>query len=207
MKLNSDLSHGKATFKKSICSEYKLTIWVGVSTRLRKGLTTWRKKMKVNTLVLRSLFVLSFLFQSLALASGSYPDGPELTSTPGSLCEIGVKRYPENIIYCERDVDTQLKKEIIRKYDQEFGYHIQTMPRDQFKIDHFIPLSIGGSNSITNLWPQHHSVYEITDPVEHLLGQKIAEAKVKQVEAIKLIREVKMNLSKAPEVIRYLQGL
>ena len=93
MKLNSDLSHGKATFKKSICSEYKLTIWVGVSTRLRKGLTTWRKKMEVKTLVLRSLFVLSFLFQPLALASGSYPDGPELTSTPGSLCEIGVKRF------------------------------------------------------------------------------------------------------------------
>lgn len=163
--------------------------------------------MKIQTVVLRSLFVLSFLFQSLALASGNYPDGPEPKSTPGSLCLKGIKRYPENIIYCERDVATDLKKHIIRMYDQDFGYNIQRMPRDQFKIDHFIPLSIGGSNEVTNLWPQHYSVYEITDPVEHLLGQKIAEAKLKQVEAIKLIREVKTNLSKAPEVIRYLHGL
>lgn len=163
--------------------------------------------MKVSTLVLRSLFVLSFLFQSMAFASGSYPDGPELKSTPGTLCLKGKKRYPENITYCERDVSTDLKKQIIKNYDEQFGYNIQKMPRAEFKIDHFIPLSIGGSNEITNLWPQHHSVYDVTDPVEHLLGQKIAEAKVKQEEAIRLIREVKINLSKAPEVMRYLHGL
>ena len=163
--------------------------------------------MMVKTLVLRSLFVLSFLFQSLVFASGAFPEGPELKETPGTLCLRGVKRYPENITYCERDVTSDLKKQIIRMYDQEFGYNIQRLPRDQFKIDHFIPLSIGGSNSITNLWPQHRSVYEITDPIETLLSEKISSAKIKQVDAIRLVREVKMNLSKAPEVIRYLQGL
>ncbi len=163
--------------------------------------------MMVKTLVLRSLFVLSFLFQSLVMASGSFPEGPELKETPGALCLKGVKRYPENITYCERDVTSDLKKQIIRMYDQEFGYNIQKLPRDQFKIDHFIPLSIGGSNDITNLWPQHRSVYEITDPIETLLFEKISTAKIKQADAIRLVREVKLNLSKAPEVTRYLQGL
>lgn len=163
--------------------------------------------MMVKTLVLRSFFVLSFLFSSLALGSGSFPDGPELKETPGTLCLKGVKRYPENITYCERDVSTDLKKHIIRTYDKEFGYTIQRLPRAQFKIDHFIPLSIGGSNDVTNLWPQHHSVYEITDPIEHLLAEKIAQAKIKQEEAIRLVREVKMNLSKASEIQRYLLSL
>ena len=187
--------------------KYKLTIGVGVSTRHRKGLTTWRVIMKVKALVLRSLFVISFLFQSFALASGSFPDGPELKETPGSLCLSGSKRYPENITYCVRVVTSDLKKQIIRMYDQEFGYSIQKLPRDQFKIDHFIPLSIGGSNSMNNLWPQHRSVYEITDPIEQLLSEKISQAKIKQEEAIKLIKEVKLNLSKAPEIEHYLQSL
>lgn len=163
--------------------------------------------MLLKTSVLRALFVLSFLFQTLAFASSSYPDGPELKTTPGTLCAKGVKRYPENITYCERDVDSQLKKQIIKMYDEKFGYNIRQMPRDQFKIDHFIPLSIGGSNEVTNLWPQHRTVYDVTDPVEHLLGQKISEARIKQEEAVRLIREVKNNLSKAPEVLRYLHSL
>ncbi|OFZ29308.1 MAG: hypothetical protein A2622_07785 [Bdellovibrionales bacterium RIFCSPHIGHO2_01_FULL_40_29] len=163
--------------------------------------------MIVKTLVLRSLFVLSFLFQTLALASSSYPDGPELTKTPGALCEQGTKRYQENITYCERDVPPELKKEIIREYDEEFGFNIRRMPRNDFKIDHFIPLSIGGANSKTNLWPQHKSVYKITDPIEHLVAQKIKESRIKQADAVRVIREVKLNLSKAPEVIRYLESL
>ena len=154
-----------------------------------------------------SFFIIGLLFQSLLLAAGSYPDGPELINTPGTLCEKGAKRYPENITYCERDVSTDLKKQIIRTYDQKFGYNIQKMPRGQFKIDHFIPLSIGGSNNESNLWPQHQSIYESTDPVEHLLGQRISEAKIKQADAIRIIREVKLNLSKVPEALEYLHGL
>lgn len=158
---------------------------------------------------IRSLvLVLAFAFSQFTLAEGKFPLGPVASMTPGELCKDSpVKRYPENIVYCERNVDTQLKNQIIRMYDENFGYSIRQMSRGDFKIDHFIPLSIGGSNSIENLWPQHKSVYNITDDLEQLLFDKIAEGKIKQDDAVRVIREGKLNLEKVPELITYVNGL
>jgi hypothetical protein len=118
-----------------------------------------------------------------------------------------VRRYPENIIYCERNVDTHLKQQIIREYDEKFGYEIRQMNRMDFKIDHYIPLSIGGANNKENLWPQHKSVFEVTDPLEHLLSEKIKIGAITQVEAVRVIKDAKNNLDKVPELIEYVQSL
>lgn len=157
----------------------------------------------------RSLvLVLAFVVSNLAFANGKFPLGPVATMTPGDLCaDSPVRRYPENIVYCERNVDTQLKNQIIKMYDENFGYSIRQMNRGDFKIDHFIPLSIGGSNTIENLWPQHKSVYGVTDDLEQALFDKISQGRIKQAEAIRVIREGKLNLEKVPELINYISGL
>lgn len=158
----------------------------------------------------RSLFlVLTLVFSALtAGANDRFPRGPVESMTPGSLCENSpIRRYPEGIVYCERDVDTQLKREIIKMYDRQFGYSIGQMNRMDFKIDHFIPLSIGGSNDISNLWPQHKSVYEKTDELEFLLSQKIAAGRIKQIEAVRVIREAKTNLDRVPDLTDYVNSL
>ena len=161
------------------------------------------QKSIFSTLVLTALFV-----HSLAMASGSYPDGPELTQTPGKLCETdAVRRYPEKIAYCERNVSSDTKKAIIQIYDQKFGFQISKMNRGEFKIDHFIPLSIGGSNSIENLWPQYRKVYEVTDPIEQELSNKIAAGRIKQADAVRLIKEAKLDLSKADEIMHQIQAM
>lgn len=162
--------------------------------------------------ILRFVFVQAFLstliLSNFALAADKFPMGPNENVTPGALCESSpVKRYPENIVYCERNVDTTLKKQIISMYDEKFGYSIRQMNRGDFKIDHFIPLSIGGSNSIENLWPQHKSVYTVTDELEALLFAKISEGRIKQAEAIRVIREAKNNLPRVPELQHYVSGL
>ena len=158
--------------------------------------------------ILSTFFLISLVFQSFALAAGSYPDGPELTQTPGKLCETSaVTRYPEHISYCVRNVTSDTKNAVIKIYDEKFGFQIRKMNRGDFKIDHFIPLSIGGSNSIENLWPQYKKVYVITDPIEQELSNKISQGRIKQIEAIRLIKEAKLNLSKANEILRYIQGL
>ena len=108
------------------------------------------------------LFTLSF---SAVVSAKDYPTGPEVSITPGKLCDKPESyRYPEQIPYCVRDVSRETKEINIAEYDQKFNYHIANLPRGDFKIDHFIPLCVGGSNDIVNLWPQHKSVYEITDP-------------------------------------------
>lgn len=154
------------------------------------------------------VFVLALISSVLVSASDKFPVGPNTSMTPGSICEDSpVRRYPENIVYCERDVDTNLKKQIIKEYDEQLGFSIRQMSRGDFKIDHFIPLSIGGSNSKSNLWPQHKSVYDITDPLEHELSAKIVEGRIKQADAIRVIREAKLNLGRVPELLDYVHGL
>lgn len=162
----------------------------------------------INKTFLASIVLTLTLSQAQAFNQGDYPVGPELEMTPGVICTTPTeKRYPEQIDYCERNVSSSLKNKIIAKYDQVFGYHIQKMKRGDFKIDHFIPLSIGGANAEGNLWPQHKSVYAITDPIESELSNLITDGKIKQADAIRAIKEVKMDLSKAPAIMKYLKSL
>ncbi len=149
------------------------------------------------------------LFAALgAFANNSFPTGPDPELTPGDVCHHpDTYRYEEKIAYCERDVDTDLKYDIIDTYDQELGFTISNMPRNKFKIDHYIPLCMGGSNERVNLWPQHESVYKITDPLEAKLCEKMSEGKLLQAKAIELIRRAKNNLSEAPAILREVSGM
>lgn len=163
----------------------------------------------VSIKALRSMFVAaSLLISAFALAEERYPVGPNPNMTPGATCENSkTHRYPENIVYCERNVSTADKRAIIKAYDDQLGYSIQQMDRQEFKIDHFIPLSIGGSNSKDNLWPQHRSVFTITDPLETVLFEKISVGAITQADAIRVVREAKLNLDRVPELIDYVESL
>ena len=131
--------------------------------------------------------------------NNSYPIGPDPEKTPGKTCERADEyRYPERIPYCNRNVHPELKAEIIREYDRDLGFVVGRMPRNDFKIDHYIPLCMGGSNSDDNLWPQYKKVYEITDPLEGKLCQLMSNGKMPQQKAISLIKEAKNNLDRAP---------
>lgn len=149
------------------------------------------------------------LFVSTTFATnGKFPLGPDPVLTPGAVCQSSrVTRYPEKIKYCDRNVGSQLKRQIFRDYDRELGYSTHTLNRMAFKIDHFIPLCAGGSNDRNNLWPQHRTVYEITDPMEPLICDKMAQGRLAQAKAIELIRTGKLNLQKVPEIMHYLESL
>ena len=156
--------------------------------------------------IVNLVLVLSFVVQ--AQAAGSFPDGPHPEMTPGALCEnSSTYRYDEHIMYCERSVSSSTKNKIIQAYDEELGYGIRKMPRNDFKIDHFIPLSIGGSNSVLNLWPQHKSVYEYSDPLESQVSDLMVKGRIKQAEAVQVIRDCKLHLERCEELSAYLDTL
>ena len=141
-------------------------------------------------------------------ADGQFPKMPHLDMTPGLLCTTpDAKRYPEQIDYCNRAVDTYTKDDIIRKYDATFGYSIESMNRNDFKIDHLIPLCAGGANDERNLWPQHKSVYAITDPVEPLICAKMQKGTLKQAQAVQLVIFAKTHLDQVPQVLAQLNSL
>lgn len=137
-----------------------------------------------------------------------FPLNPNPDMTPGETCQRpDTYRYPEKIAYCERDVSSSTKYAIIDRYDQEFGYTIGQMNRGDFKIDHYIPLCMGGSNSTKNLWPQHKTVYVKTDSLEQKLCELMAAGKMLQAEAMEKIRFAKNHLDEAAEMDRELDRL
>lgn len=149
------------------------------------------------------LFTSTFAFAYKA----EYPHTPEPGLTPGSLCQRPDQyRYPERIAYCERRVSKKHKEKIFQAYRQA-GYRLNLKIRSNYKIDHFIPLCAGGSNNSNNLWPQHISVFTITDPLETLGCEKLREGRVSQEDLVQLIRSVKLNPNKATHALRFLQSL
>jgi hypothetical protein len=161
--------------------------------------------------VLTLSVTLASLVAFAAGPDGAFPIKPDTELTPGDYCQRPDSyRYNEKIPYCERNVNTGDKNEIVQMYNSRLGYTIKRQNSNgqpDFKIDHLIPLCAGGSNEIRNLWPQHKSVYQITDPMEGLACEKMAAGRLSQKRAVQLIFMGKMDHSKVDEVIRTLQAL
>lgn len=162
---------------------------------------------------MKNLFVslsafLVLLAPDVTFAFQAYPTSPDPKLTPGSLCDRpSAKRYPEGIAYCKRNVESETKREIMREYDARLGYRVTSMQRAAFKIDHYIPLCAGGSNHVDNLWPQHVTVYTVTDPLEPAICGKMGQGKLRQADAVALIKRAKANLDQVPAILRQVESL
>ena len=152
--------------------------------------------------------IISLISLNLFAQEARFPRNPNLEQTPGKLCSSPNSiRYPEKIAYCERNVDPYMKEDVIKNYDQELGYKIRSMNRGDFKIDHMIPLCAGGANDEMNLWPQHKSIYRITDPIEPLICEKMAQGKLSQKDAIEMVIYAKTHLEELPALTKKLNSL
>lgn len=159
---------------------------------------------------------MKFLFLALCISlnvfaevkyKGEFPTGPDADLTPGSLCDRpDAYRYSERIPYCNRNVDSSLKADIFQEYRLN-GYRLDPKKRQDYKIDHLIPLCAGGSNREDNLWPQHKTVYELTDALESVGCEKMKAGALKQAEFIKRLLAAKKDLSLVDETLEYLNSL
>ncbi len=147
------------------------------------------------------LIIAMILFATNTSAGNAYPRSPEPSLTPGALCITPDSyRYPEQIPYCERALNSFNKESIFITY-RAFGYSLSG-DRGQYKVDHFIPLCAGGSNEPANLWPQYYTISKITDPLEALGCEVLALGKITQKELIEIVVAAKADLKKAPEAIK-----
>ncbi len=159
--------------------------------------------------MLKSLLVSALLVLTVtsAFASGEFPIGPDANLTPGELChQPDSYRYREKIAYCVRDVSTYTKAEIFAQYDS-IGFNTRSMKRKAFKIDHYIPLCAGGANTIENLWPQHESIYKITDALEAKICEKMGQGRLKQADAVTIVKHAKNHLEDVPALMSQLNNL
>lgn len=140
---------------------------------------------------MKNLLILFFLLL-IVQKSYSYPIIPNEAFTPGDICTINDRdfqeyRYKENIPYCQRNVSYYAKTLIYEKYN------INPRERDQYTIDHLIPLSIGGSNSEFNLWPEHKNVKKTRPNLEICVYDLLRKDLINQNIATSFILIIKFN--------------
>ncbi|MEK7664009.1 MAG: HNH endonuclease signature motif containing protein [Patescibacteria group bacterium] len=76
---------------------------------------------------------------------------PDKDCTPGAIFpnatkdEVCVSGYSATV----RNVPPSLKKKVFAEYNIKYP-----LPFGSYEIDHLIPLALGGSNDIANLWPK-----------------------------------------------------
>jgi hypothetical protein len=149
---------------------------------------------KAATLLLLLSFAATAAPAVSRYTNDDYPVSPDAVFTPGALCEereADEHRYGEGIPYCERSVSSNLKYAIINRYDRERDFKIMQIGRNRFKIDHYIPLCMGGSNKEVNLWPQHEEIYQLTDELEFELCEGMKANWLSQDRAIEIVRYAK----------------
>ncbi len=113
------------------------------------------------------------------LASGALPD---LACTPGNIFpeadqeKICAAGYSSSV----RDVSDSVKDEVYAEYG------IVTHETGEYEVDHLVSLELGGSNDISNLWPERTSPQpgcHEKDEVENYLHEQVCVGKMSLQEA------------------------
>jgi hypothetical protein len=144
--------------------------------------------------------ILSFvlIFGSLAQAAQMpFPTTPNPKTSPGGVCNSSDSdyrglRYTQKIPVCDRNVTDGMKHAVYQ------AYGIPLRCKDQFTVDHIIPLSIGGSNRIENLWPEHRRVKATRLEFETEIHLMVQEGRINQRDAIDQVRRIKFTPAIAP---------
>ncbi len=138
------------------------------------------------------MIVLSLALSTTAAFAQEFPVKPNPEVTVGDFCDpsdqdfIGY-RYEEKIPFCERNVSRHRKDQAYR------AYGISENCRREYTVDHFVPLSMGGSNAIENLWPEHKNVKATRQNLEQELYEKLARGEMSQAAVVNQIVDAKMN--------------
>lgn len=112
-----------------------------------------------------------------------YPD-PNLTpgdTFPGVTAkEVCTPGYSKSV----RSVSSAEKKEVIQRYGVNY-------PSGTYEVDHFISLELGGSNAVTNLWPEPYEPHpgaRDKDKVENYLHDQVCNGSMTLQQAQDAIR-------------------
>lgn len=122
------------------------------------------------------LFFALTVFQATLFADQPAPIRPDPKLTPGATFDVTLQDiltpgYSKKV----RHVTAEMKREVF----QEYG--IRNYNPGDYEIDHLIPLSLGGSNSIKNLWPESYRTTlnaHVKDRLEDRLHALVVRGKV-----------------------------
>jgi hypothetical protein len=110
---------------------------------------------------------------NIKITSTTYPNK---VLTPGNLLTMDETFLcnPRTIDYYTINTSDDIKQQIFKKYN------IAYPPTKQYQIDRYIPIKLGGSNDIRNLWPQSidYPGYVEKDKAEDYLYKLMCNKKI-----------------------------
>ncbi len=120
-------------------------------------------------MLIRALALL-FIFVQVVLAQQPTPILPDRKLTPGDVFDVlaqdvCISGYTKKV----RHVPAEMKREVYQEYA------ITSHGSGDYEVDHLIPLELGGSNSIKNLWPESHRTSAWNAQVKDRLEGKLHE--------------------------------
>ena len=115
---------------------------------------------------------------SNCIANQALPDptctpGEILTTDPNIVCVSG---YTKTV----RDVPLSLKERVFAEYGIDHSLH------GNYEVDHLISLELGGSNDISNLWPEPHDITNgsfTKDKLENYLHSQVCSGVITMQQA------------------------
>lgn len=127
-------------------------------------------------LFLLAVFMMLTPFNSIAHLK------PNPAFTPGVICtrddpDFKEVRYIDDTVICKRHVTIEQRKFVASLYN------IPWSEVHNYEFDHYIPLSLGGSNSSQNLWYQPWPEAHKKDALIFMLYQQLSKEKLTQAEA------------------------
>ena len=111
---------------------------------------------------------------------------PDASCTPGAIISTATKDQICKSGYTKtvRNVPTALKNEVFHEYG------IVTHSPGEYEIDHLVSLELGGSNDISNLWPEAADPtpgFHEKDGVENTLHSQVCSGTMTLVQAQEVI--------------------
>lgn len=158
------------------------TIWLGIAFLVVGLAGYYAGQDSVAVVAQQALFSVAEPFVAQAptksqqcMIQGSLPD-PDCT--PGAIFADVTKEQTCVAGYTKtvRSVSTSLKKKIYQEYGIAYP-----PPFGTYEADHFIPLTLGGSNDIANLFPESADPrpgFREKDLVENYLHQKVCSGDI-----------------------------
>lgn len=97
---------------------------------------------------------------------------PDPDLTPGSVVDVSLEEMCEPGYAARvRSVDSSERKQAFRMYG------LSNVDRRDYELDHLIPVSLGGSNDIKNIWPESRITEpwnaEVKDTLEDVLHREV----------------------------------
>lgn len=135
------------------------------------------------------VFVVFFTTMIAFGSVGFATETPKADVTPGALCAPSDPNfkgydYPEHIARCNRHVSKSDKTQIAASYGG-----IPEKDWANYEFDHLIPLCVGGSNDLSNLWPEPISQAKKKDLLENDLCLAMKAGTITQAAAVAKVHQ------------------